>query len=213
MQISVKSVLISTLILASTMASGLTWAGAVVAPPVHLTYPKKMTAQFVWNQVLARQATYIQDGNKGPIIYDFQDPNCPYCHVLYKAEAPLIRAGLLTVRYVPVAFISPNSLPEAAAWAAGAATNTGFAAFREHHWAEFPEWRHERPAASLANRRYPGRSAREYETAGLARLSGYAGNHFPREIWSAGSYSWVCFRSSTQAAFAETRPLIGLTLK
>ncbi|CDQ10352.1 conserved exported protein of unknown function [Acidithiobacillus ferrivorans] len=116
MQISFKSALISALAMASTTASSLTWAGAVVAPPVHLTYPKKMTAQFVWNQVLARQATYIQDGNKGPIIYDFQDPNCPYCHVLYKAEAPLIRAGLLTVRYVPVAFISPDSLPEAAAW-------------------------------------------------------------------------------------------------
>lgn len=116
MQISFKSVLISTWILASTMAPCLVWASDVVAPPMHLTYPKKITSKFVWDQVLAQQATYIQDGHKGPIIYDFQDPNCPYCHVLYKAEAPLIRAGLLTVRYVPVAFISPSSLPEAAAW-------------------------------------------------------------------------------------------------
>ena len=76
----------------------------------------KMTASSFWNQFLPHHVTYIQDGHAGPIIYDFQDPNCPYCHVMYEHEAPLIRAGQLTVRYVPVAFLTPQSPAEAAAW-------------------------------------------------------------------------------------------------
>ena len=55
------------------------------------------------DHILPRHLTYIQDGHHGPIIYDFQDPNCPYCHVMYEHEAALIQAGKLTVRYVPVA--------------------------------------------------------------------------------------------------------------
>lgn len=75
-----------------------------------------MTASSFWNHYLPHHATYIQDGHAGPMIYDFQDPNCPYCHFLYEQEAPLIRAGKLTVRYVPVAFLTPESPAEAAAW-------------------------------------------------------------------------------------------------
>jgi thiol:disulfide interchange protein DsbG len=78
--------------------------------------PKKMTAAILWNQILAHHITYIQEGHSGPVIYDFQDPNCPYCHVMYEHEAPLIKAGKLTVRYVPVAFLTPQSPAEAAAW-------------------------------------------------------------------------------------------------
>ena len=72
--------------------------------------------QTLWDQVLPERLTYIQDGHGGPIIYDFQDPNCPYCHLLYENEVPLIRAGKLTVRYVPVAILTPQSPGEAAAW-------------------------------------------------------------------------------------------------
>ncbi|WP_298167503.1 thioredoxin fold domain-containing protein [Acidithiobacillus sp.] len=78
--------------------------------------PKKLTAGILWNQILPYHITYIQEGHHGPIIYDFQDPNCPYCHVMYAHEAPLIKAGKLTVRYVPVAFLTPQSPAEAAAW-------------------------------------------------------------------------------------------------
>ncbi|MEY2340848.1 thioredoxin fold domain-containing protein [Acidithiobacillus sp. IBUN Pt1247-S3] len=80
------------------------------------THPPKMTASILWNDILAHHITYIQDGHGGPIIYDFQDPNCPYCHVMYKEEATFIREGKLTVRYVPVAFLTPQSPAEAAAW-------------------------------------------------------------------------------------------------
>lgn len=80
------------------------------------TPPNKLTAAILWNQILAHRTTYIQEGHRGPIVYDFQDPNCPYCHVLYENEAPLIKDGKLTVRYVPVAFLTPSSPAEAAEW-------------------------------------------------------------------------------------------------
>lgn len=78
--------------------------------------PNKLTPETLWNQILAHHLTYIQEGHRGPIVYDFQDPNCPYCHVMYDNEAPLIKEGKLTVRYVPVAFLTRYSSAEAAAW-------------------------------------------------------------------------------------------------
>ena len=65
--------------------------------------PKTLTAGILWNQILPHHIMYIQEGHQGPIIYDFQDPNYPYCHVMYEHEAALIQAGKLTVHYVPVA--------------------------------------------------------------------------------------------------------------
>jgi len=73
-------------------------------------------SNILWTQTLLHRATYIQDGTHGPIIYDVQDPNCPYCHVLYENEVQLINSGKLTVRYIPVALLTPSSLGEAAAW-------------------------------------------------------------------------------------------------
>ena len=81
-----------------------------------LATSQKTAEQKLWTQTLPKQLTYIQDGHGGPVIYDFQDPNCPYCHALYENEAPLIREGKLTVRYVPVAILTPESAGEAAAW-------------------------------------------------------------------------------------------------
>lgn len=59
--------------------------------------------------------TYIQQGHGGPVIYDIFDPNCPYCHVLFKDWQPFIHQGQITVRYVPVGYLTPTSAPEAAA--------------------------------------------------------------------------------------------------
>ena len=81
-----------------------------------LATSQKTAEHKLWTQTLPKQLTYIQDGHGGPVIYDFQDPNCPYCHALYENEAPLIREGKLTVRYVPVAILTPESAGEAAAW-------------------------------------------------------------------------------------------------
>jgi thiol:disulfide interchange protein DsbG len=73
-----------------------------------------MAANKFWN-IMGKRLTFIQEGHHGPIIYDFTDTNCPYCHLIYAAEAHLIHEGKLTVRYVPVAIIKPSSMPEAAA--------------------------------------------------------------------------------------------------
>ena len=73
-------------------------------------------ANILWTQTLRHRVTYIQDGTHGPVIYDVQDPNCPYCHVLYENESPLIKSGKLIVRYIPVAILTPGSQGEAAAW-------------------------------------------------------------------------------------------------
>lgn len=78
------------------------------------TAPDKMTESKFWN-LMEKRLTFIQEGHHGPIIYDFTDTNCPYCHLIYATEAHLIREGKLTVRYVPVAIIKPSSMPEAAA--------------------------------------------------------------------------------------------------
>ncbi len=65
-------------------------------------------------QTLA-QSTYITEGDRGPIIYDFVDPSCPYCHALYENWQPFIKQGKVTVRFILVAFIEPSSAPKAAA--------------------------------------------------------------------------------------------------
>ena len=72
-------------------------------------------AQASYWTTIGQRLTYIQEGHRGPIIYDFFDPNCPYCHGMYNEEQPLIHSGKLTVRYVPVAYLMPSSTPEAAA--------------------------------------------------------------------------------------------------
>ncbi len=74
----------------------------------------KMAQSGYWRDI-GQRLTYIQEGHKGPVIYDFFDPNCPYCHGMYDEEQPPIQAGKLTVRYVPVAYLMPSSTPEAAA--------------------------------------------------------------------------------------------------
>lgn len=43
------------------------------------------------------------------------DPNCIYCHLLYKEMQPLIAEGQLQIRWLPVAFRAPSSPGMAAA--------------------------------------------------------------------------------------------------
>jgi thiol:disulfide interchange protein DsbG len=111
-----SSAVVQKCLLTGIFGCGLLLSGITLATAQTSTPPKKMTAAILWNKILAKHLTYIQEGHSGPVIYDFQDPNCPYCHVMYDHEASLIKAGKLTVRYVPVAFLTPQSPAEAAAW-------------------------------------------------------------------------------------------------
>lgn len=69
--------------------------------------------QELWSRL--KHATYIQMGSGKTIIYDFFDPNCLYCAKAFQLERPFIDKGQLTVRYVPVGFLTDSSFGKAAA--------------------------------------------------------------------------------------------------
>jgi thiol:disulfide interchange protein DsbG len=73
---------------------------------------------------------YITEGvNKNPkgVLYVFFDPNCPFCQLTWKALQPYEKAGL-QVRWVPVAYLGPTSLPKAIAIMAAADKTAAFRA-------------------------------------------------------------------------------------
>lgn len=51
---------------------------------------------------------------KAPVVTVFFDPNCIFCHLLYKAFRPYVAAGKMRVRFVLVGLIKPDSLARAA---------------------------------------------------------------------------------------------------
>ena len=58
---------------------------------------------------------YIQEGIKGPLVYLFMDPNCPYCHELYAWLQNPVAAKKIRLRIVVVGFLAPSSKAKAAA--------------------------------------------------------------------------------------------------
>ncbi|WP_417595679.1 thioredoxin fold domain-containing protein [Oceanospirillum sp.] len=48
------------------------------------------------------------------VIYAFFDPSCPFCHLAWKAFQPYIDKGV-EIRWIPVAFLNPESRDKAAA--------------------------------------------------------------------------------------------------
>lgn len=63
---------------------------------------------------VAKSKTFMV-GQSGPELTAFLDPNCIYCHDLYKQAEPLIAAGKLHLRVVLVGVIKPSSFAKAAA--------------------------------------------------------------------------------------------------
>jgi len=53
------------------------------------------------------------EGTGGPVLYAFVDPRCAACWLLRERLQPLIRAGQLRVRWIPVR-IATGALPPAA---------------------------------------------------------------------------------------------------
>lgn len=70
-----------------------------------------------WQELWIRlkHATYIQTGSGKTVIYEFFDPNCLYCAKAFQLERPFVDKGQLTVRYVPVGFLTDSSFGKAAA--------------------------------------------------------------------------------------------------
>lgn len=48
-------------------------------------------------------------GARGPLVTLVADPNCTFCHRTWLALQPLLRAGRLRVRLVPVAIVDPDT--------------------------------------------------------------------------------------------------------
>lgn len=77
----------------------------------YLTGPMLKSA---WSKL--EKSTWVADGAKNPkrIIYEFTDPNCPFCYLFWLANKPYREEGL-QVRHILVGVITPNSLYKAAA--------------------------------------------------------------------------------------------------
>jgi len=60
------------------------------------------------------------------IMYAFEDANCGFCHLTWKALTPYTMVGL-QVRWIPVAILAPDSLPKAVALLAATDGNAAIA--------------------------------------------------------------------------------------
>lgn len=70
----------------------------------------------LWQQL--EKNPYIQEGASNAdakaTIYAFFDPNCIFCHLAWKMTQPYLEKGL-QVRWIPVAFVMPDS-PAKVSW-------------------------------------------------------------------------------------------------
>lgn len=58
---------------------------------------------------------FSQGSDKAPAkMYVFIDPNCSYCHLLYKEFLPLINDNKLQVRWIPVGILKQDSIGKSA---------------------------------------------------------------------------------------------------
>lgn len=94
------------------------WVGVVVlilmtAGYAHAAVPRSVRAAHLYTQL--GHAKWIAFGHGPKILYDVFDPNCPYCHLLFNELKPLIGPDHLTVREVPVGYLTTTSSAKAAA--------------------------------------------------------------------------------------------------
>lgn len=82
-------------------------------------YAPKPDYDKTWTDL--EKASTVATGAKGKdvksVIYVFEDANCIYCHLEYKALQPYTKVGL-QVRWVPVAFLHADSYEKAAVFLA-----------------------------------------------------------------------------------------------
>lgn len=51
-------------------------------------------------------------GKTGPMLTIFFDPNCVYCHLMYKQLMPKVAAGKVRVRFIAVGTLKESSIPK-----------------------------------------------------------------------------------------------------
>lgn len=105
---SMKNKFLSLLLLCSTLVllAGFSFSPVWAADAEH--------DDTFWQALTHTQ--YIQEGEMGPVVYLFLDPNCPYCHELYTWLQNPVAKNEIRLRIVVVGFLVPeNSQAKAAA--------------------------------------------------------------------------------------------------
>jgi len=122
------------------------------------------------------KATMIVEGAKSPksIMYAFFDPNCPFCHMTWKALQPYEAAGL-QVHWVPVAYLAPSSLPKAIEMLASANPTAAFRANEQHFGND------KNPSAKFTASTYPEIAKKLEKNAELMQKFGLNGT--PGIVW------------------------------
>ena len=93
-------------------------------------YAPKPNYDKMWGEL--EKSVFIAEGATKDVkatIYVFEDSNCGYCHLAWKALQAYEKIGL-QVRWVPVAFLAPDSFDKGAALLSA---KDGAAALKEQH--------------------------------------------------------------------------------
>lgn len=101
-------------------------------------YAPKPDLQAAWRKL--EKADWFAEGATHPkaIIYEFTDPNCPYCHLFWLANQPYRKVGL-QVRHLLVAFLAPSSRTKAAAILMAKDPATAYEQNERHYRMDVPE--------------------------------------------------------------------------
>ena len=104
------------------------WAPMGVAAPAQGTTPDTL-----------QNATWFAEGAVHPkhVLYAVVDPNCPFCHDLWKAAQPLYKSGV-QVRYLLVGILAANSPAKAAAILEARKPAAAWD-INETHWQQLPD--------------------------------------------------------------------------
>lgn len=90
---------------------------AAMAWPLALLLPSARAEQVDVPALLAgaQAAGGIEEGAGNHRLYVFYDPNCPYCHRLYKALRAPVAQGRVRVSWITLGYLTATSGPKAAA--------------------------------------------------------------------------------------------------
>ena len=106
-------VLLRRMLLGAVLASGGLVAACAGQAAVQPAHTQVVTAS-AFVRATQRAFSFTQ-GHGGAVMYVYFDPNCIYCHELYDHLQKYIRAGQVTVSWIPVAFLKRDSVGKAEA--------------------------------------------------------------------------------------------------
>lgn len=74
----------------------------------------KPMSRRIWSQL--ESSAWVADGSVDApkIVYEFSDPNCPYCHQFWQQARPWVESGKVQIRHIIVGIIGQDSPNKAA---------------------------------------------------------------------------------------------------